>query len=94
MVNNVVMDGKLVIQQKSFYHVNDLPEFARNKVLQEAIRQMEAASSVGYTVEWLIFDPKAITQLTDFFKSKKHCYQVLSGIEWGEYRGNISGGQA
>jgi|GEM_PF-1535686 len=70
MVNDVVMDGKLVIQQKSFYHVNDLPDFARNKVLQEAMRQVEAANNVGYTVEWLISDPKAVAQLTDFFKSK------------------------
>ncbi len=70
MVNDVVMDGKLVIQQKSFYHVNDLPDFARNKVLQEAMRQVEAANNVGYTVEWLVSDPKAVAQLTDFFKSK------------------------
>ena len=70
MINDVVMDGKLVIQQKSFYHVNDLPEFARNKVLQEATRQVEAANNVGYTVEWLVSDPKAVAQLTDFFKSK------------------------
>jgi chorismate mutase len=69
MVNDVVMDGKLVIQQKSFYHVNDLPDFARNKVLQEAMRQVEAANNVGYTLEWLISDPKAVAQLTDFFKS-------------------------
>lgn len=70
MVNDVVMDGKLVIQQKSFYHVNDLPEFAKNKVLQEATRQVEAANNVGYTVEWLVSDPKAVAQLTEFFKSK------------------------
>ena len=70
MVNDVVIDGKLVIQQKSFYHVNDLPEFARNKVLQEATRQVEAANNVRYTVEWLVSDPKAVAQLTDFFKNK------------------------
>jgi hypothetical protein len=70
MMNNVVMDGKLIVQQKSFYHVNDLPEFAKNKVLQEAIRQAEAANSVGYTVEWHISDAKAVAQLTDFFESK------------------------
>jgi hypothetical protein len=70
MVNDVVMDGKLVIQQKSFYHINNLPDFARNKVLQEATMQVEAANNVGYAVEWLISDPIAVAQLADFFKSK------------------------
>ena len=68
MVNNTVVDGKLIMQQKSFYHVNDLPEFAKNKVLQEATRQVNAANNVGYTVEWFISDPKAVSQLTEFFK--------------------------
>lgn len=36
-------DGKLVMQQKSFYHVNDMPDFAKNKVLEEARRQIDAA---------------------------------------------------
>ena len=35
MINSTVQDGKLVMQQKSFYHVNDMPDFAKNKVLQE-----------------------------------------------------------
>ncbi|MEL7659165.1 MAG: hypothetical protein AAGU75_25010, partial [Bacillota bacterium] len=70
MVNDVVIDGKLVIQQKSFYYVNEMPEFAKTKVMQEAIRQVEAASRVGYTVEWLVSDQKAVSQLTDLFKSK------------------------
>ena len=70
MVNDVVMDGKLVMQQKSFYHVNDLPEFAKNKVLQEATRQVAAANNAGYTVEWLVSDSKAVEQLTEFFKSE------------------------
>lgn len=68
MVNDVVMDGKLIMQHKSFYHVNDLPEFARNKVLQEATRQLEAAGNAGYAVEWLISDPKAVLQLGGFFR--------------------------
>jgi hypothetical protein len=70
MMNDVVMDGKLIMQQKSFYHVNNLPEFARNMILQEAMRQVAAASNVGYTVEWLVSDTKAVSQLADFFKSK------------------------
>jgi hypothetical protein len=70
MVNDVVIDGKLVIKQKSFYYVNEMPEFAKTKVMQEAIRQVEAASRVGYTVEWLVSDQKAVSQFTDLFKSK------------------------
>ena len=58
----------------SFYHVNDLPEFARKGVLQEAMRQMEAANSVGYTVEWLVSDHKAVAQLMDLFK--EHNIQI------------------
>lgn len=70
MVNDVVMDGKLVIQQESFYQVNDLPDFARNKILQEAARQIEAENNVVYAVKRLISDQKAAAHLTDFFESK------------------------
>ena len=58
-------DGKLVMQQKSFYHVNDMPDFAKNKVLEEARRQIDVAD---YKVEWLVSDESAVNQLTEFFK--------------------------
>jgi hypothetical protein len=68
MVNDVAQDGKLIIKQGSFYHVNDLPKFAENRVLFEAERQVEAAMNAGYTVEWLVSDPKAVIQLTELFQ--------------------------
>ena len=46
MINSTVQDGKLVMQQKSFYHVNDMPDFAKNKVLEEARRQIDAAGAI------------------------------------------------
>lgn len=70
MINDTVQDGKLILKQKSFYHVNDLPDFAKNKVLQEAQRQVEAATAAGYKVEWLVSEQKAAQQLSDFFKDK------------------------
>ena len=56
------------VQQKSFYHVNDMPDFAKNKVLEEARRQIDAAGAADYKVEWLVSDESAVNQLTEFFK--------------------------
>jgi len=65
---NALQDGKMILQpNNSFYHVYDKPPFLRQKVLDEAIRQTEAASVKGLTVEWLVSDQKALTQLTQFF---------------------------
>lgn len=66
-----MQDGKLIIKPKSFYHVDELPEFAKNKVVQEALRQQEAAVTAGYKVEWLVSDEKAVEQLTNLFNSRK-----------------------
>ncbi|MEQ7054712.1 hypothetical protein ABN764_29185, partial [Paenibacillaceae sp. P-4] len=71
LVGDVLQDGKLIIKPKSFYHVDELPEFAKNKVVQEALRQQESAFAPGYKVEWLVSDKKAVEQLTNLFKSKK-----------------------
>ena len=65
--NKTVQDGKLILTKKSFYHVADLPDFAREKVLQEARRQIEAATLANYKIEWLISDKKAVNQLTELF---------------------------
>ena len=68
MVNDVVQDGKLVMKQNSFYHIENIPEFGKNKILQEAIRQVEAANNAGYSVEWLVSELKAAEQLSSFFR--------------------------
>ncbi|MCI8410442.1 MAG: hypothetical protein HFJ09_14425, partial [Lachnospiraceae bacterium] len=70
MINSTVQDGKLIMKQKSFYHVNDLPDFAKNKVLLEAQRQLDAAAQAGYNVEWLVSDVNAANQLRELFKNK------------------------
>lgn len=69
MVNCTVQDGKLIMKQKSFYHVDDMPDFVKNKVLQEAQRQIDSASLAGYKVEWLVSDESAVYQLKNLFKS-------------------------
>ena len=66
----IVQLEKLIIQQKSFYHINDLPDFAKAKVLQEATRQSTAANKAGYQVEWLVSDIAATKQLRAFFQSQ------------------------
>lgn len=71
LLEDVLQDGKLIIKPKSFYHVDELPEFAKNKVVQEALRQQEAAVAAGYKVEWLVSDEKAVEQLTNLFNSRK-----------------------
>lgn len=70
VVNNVVQDGKLILSQKSYYHVEDMPSFAREGVLKEARRQIDAARAAEYKVEWLVSDQKAVEQLTRFFQSE------------------------
>ncbi|MEK3725450.1 hypothetical protein [Paenibacillus sp. FSL H8-0034] len=70
LAGNVLQDGKLIIKPKSFYHVDDLPQFAKDKVLQEALRQQESALAAGYKVEWLVSDAEAVKQLTNLFKTK------------------------
>ncbi|TVX95101.1 hypothetical protein FPZ45_24165 [Cohnella terricola] len=48
LAGNVLQDGKHIIKPKSFYHVDDLPQYAKDKVLQEALRQQESALAAGY----------------------------------------------
>ena len=67
MINFIVQDGKLVMSSKSFYYIKDLPSFAKESVLKEAKRQIEAATAAGYQVEWLVSDQKAIEQLKELF---------------------------
>ena len=70
VVDNVAQDGKLVMQQRSFYKVDELPEFAKNKVINEATRQLAATDIVGYQVEWLVSNEDAVEQLAKLFKEK------------------------
>ena len=72
MVNNVLQDGKRIIQERSFYYVEDLPGFAKEGVLTEARRQLTAANAANadYRVEWLVSDQKAVDQLTALFKEQ------------------------
>ena len=74
---NALQDGKMVLQpSNSMYRVYGKPEFLRQKVLDEAIRQTQAANAKGLTVEWLVSDQTAVTQLTQFF-SKKNVNVVI-----------------
>lgn len=69
LVMSSLQDGKLVQKVKgSIYHVYEQPEFLRKPILDEATRQMQAADSKGLSVEWLVSDQQAVTQLTKFFK--------------------------
>ncbi len=68
---NALQDGKMVLQpNNSMYKVYDKPEFLRQKVLDEAIRQTQAANAKGLTVEWLVSDQTAVNQLRIFFGEK------------------------
>lgn len=64
----VVQDGKLVMKTRSLYHVADMPPFATKKVLEEARRQVAAASQAGLKVEWLVSEERAVSQLTKLFE--------------------------
>lgn len=68
MINSTVQDGKLILNKKSFYHVDDMPDFAKNKILQESQRQIDSAILANYKVEWLISDKSAVEQLKKLFE--------------------------
>ncbi|MDI9881118.1 hypothetical protein [Flectobacillus longus] len=68
---DALQDGKMVLQpSNSMYRVYDKPEFLRQKVLDEAIRQTQAANAKGLKVEWLVSDQTTVKQLTQFFTEK------------------------
>lgn len=86
--NKTVQDGKLILTKKSFYHVADLPDFAREKVLQAARRQIEAATLANYKIEWLISDKKAVNQysvFTKFLQDYEKNIQKDAGLEQQHY---------
>ncbi len=66
----LVQDGKLIIQQRSIYHVADMPPFATRQVLDEARRQIAAASAASMRVEWLISEARAMQQLEALFQKE------------------------
>ena len=69
MVNNVLQDGKCILNKKrSFYHVYDYGYIAQKRVLEQANRQIETANAFGYKVEWLVSDEKAVEQISRLFK--------------------------
>jgi hypothetical protein len=71
VVNTTVQDGKLIMDKSSIYYVAEKPDFLNiSSVLEPAQRQLSAAKSVGYKVEWLVSDEKAVQQLTQYFKDK------------------------
>jgi len=59
-----------VMSARSVYHVADMPAFARSSVLEEARRQVAAASRAGFTVEWLVSEQRALGQLADLFNAE------------------------
>jgi hypothetical protein len=67
VTSHAVQDGKLVMDARSIYHVEDMPKLLADKVLAEARRQVAAAQPAGYAVEWLVSDQKAVTQLGKMF---------------------------
>jgi hypothetical protein len=69
LVDATLQDGKLVRSAQSFYRVADLPAFAQQSVLNEATRQLEAASANGLQVQWLVSDEQAVTQLQTLFEN-------------------------
>jgi Domain of unknown function (DUF4157) len=72
----LVQDGKVIIQQRSIYHVADMPAFAKTSVLAEANRQVAAASKAGMSVEWLVSEQRAVDQLTALFQQENIAISV------------------
>lgn len=78
-----MQDGKLILSQKSYYHVEDMPSLAREGVLKEARRQIGSARAAEYKVEWLVSDQKDVEQLTRLFQSERIPITVKYYPEYG-----------
>lgn len=67
MKNGVVQDCKLVMGKNSIYYVKEKIPILNKNILQQAKRQLEAANLVGYRVEWLVSDKRAVEQMKQLF---------------------------
>ena len=67
MNNGIVQDCKLVMSKNSIYYVKEKIPVLNLNILKQARRQLEAANLVGYKVEWLISDQKAVEQMRQLF---------------------------
>ncbi len=67
MKNGVVQDCKLVRGNNSIYYVKEKIPILNKNILQQAKRQSEAANLVGYRVEWLLSDKRAVDQMKQLF---------------------------
>ncbi len=67
MRNGIVQDGKLVMNKNSIYYVKEKIPVLNLNILKQARRQLEAANLVGYKVEWLVSDKKAVEQIRQLF---------------------------
>ena len=70
LAGGILQDGKLIMAQRSIYHIDDMPPFARARVLEEARRQVAAAQAAGLSVEWLVSEARAIQQLRALFTAE------------------------
>ncbi|MCW3072394.1 MAG: hypothetical protein JWO44_2284 [Bacteroidetes bacterium] len=69
IANDMLQDGKLVMDKSSIYHVLEKPDFLRTEsILIPAQRQVSVAKECGYKVEWLVSEQKAVNQLSQYFK--------------------------
>ena len=61
----ILLDAKGAATKNSGYLVESKP-WLRSSVINQATRQLEAASSVGYQVKWLVSDTKVLAELQSF----------------------------
>jgi len=64
-----LVDGKFVDKKPSAYTPRDMPH-AKQSVLKEAKRQVEAASQNGKKVKWKVSDAEAAEQLSELFSTE------------------------
>jgi len=70
ITGTTLQDGKLIMKRPSYYDYDQLPPFARAGILDEARRQVEAASAQGFSVEWLVSDEEVVEKLQQLFREE------------------------
>lgn len=70
LVGDTLQDGKLVTSPTSIYYVADKPAFLNQSILNEATRQVDAATAANLQVEWLVSNETAATQLRNLFQAQ------------------------
>lgn len=70
IINSTVQSIKLITNKNSIYFIENQPDFVKNMIILEAIREWEAANFAEYELEWIINNKEVVMQLENLFSKQ------------------------